>query len=277
MDPAFNQPAKFDLAEGVRGLARAATEFIQMIEGAFRLIDENRDTIVDFWERMQTQGDEDAWRYLFDQLPALTTISLKAALELGERIEGDQAGWAIAGILTDGLTEPQFLSEINEATGRTPMSVEKREQLKEGLRHFGGKRPHLALPLLINPLEGLFWQMAERRGLVVCNAKGKWQTTNATSKPGTPVGGLEKLIKIRELGMDPGFRRFLLGLTYGGSGNAFRHGTTEVGWQMRASCLVVGLTGYLELEGQMKAQGDIRAAFHRVYDQRRAAQIAEAA
>jgi hypothetical protein len=61
----------------------------------------------------------------------------------------------------------------------------------------------VAVPLLIIPLEGAFWRLAEQRGLIEKNRKGKWLCTAATGNPGRQIDGVEGVLRPQGLDLAP--------------------------------------------------------------------------
>ena len=90
----------------------------------------------------------------------------------------------------------------------------------------------------------------------------------SAASQGKQIDGVEGLFKLKGMGVDARFRGFLLGLAYGGGGNAYRHGSAEEGWPLRALCLLISLAGWLELNGMMDARREIREAFIRASKRR---------
>jgi hypothetical protein len=148
-------------------------------------------------------------------------------------------------VLEPALTDDQFLTDIKAALDDAPLSAANREQLAAGLDYMAQRKYVLAVPLLIIPLEGAFWQVAEDVGLVE-RIKERMHFTSESGRSGR-AGSVEAVLE--PLGVDDDFRRFLVGLVYSTSGNPFRHGNALGGWRRCSLMLVVALAGWLDLYG----------------------------
>jgi hypothetical protein len=245
-------PPQRGLVDLARGLATFLTE-----------LPRHMDNFTNFLHRLQRRAEKDEWRYLLDQLDPLRGLFIAAALELadGRDVPIDES---IANLIEDGYTEQALIDRLKSEVDASPASWSRNEQLLAGIEFATEKRHHLAVPLLLNALEGAFWRTAETQGLVEQDRKGKWLATAKTRKPGRKLGGIESVIWLQELDLDEPFRRFLVGLVYGGSGNPYRHGSAEEGWRVRSLCLIASLIGWLELNGQIDARREVRAAFRRL-------------
>lgn len=245
--------------------------FFKLIQDGFRWFDDNPDAVKRFGADVKHRGREvDAWRYLFDRVNGVTAISMQIGLVAEQRLGHPRRGELLSLLLGDAMTNPELLAELRELIGRSPASKIRRDQLVEGLDQFQAGRDHIAVPLLIHAIEGLFWAEAEQSGLIKRNESGKWETTSAAARPGRRVDGLESVLGLDELQLDDKFERFLRAVVYGGDGNPFRHGTADGGWQLRASFLVVALIGWLEIHRLISSHHAIHNAFVRAQARQRA-------
>jgi hypothetical protein len=146
-------------------------------------------------------------------------------------------------VLEPALTDPEFLREVERVLADAPLPEANRRQLAQGLVHVGEQDYVLAVPQLILPLEGAFWQVAQDRDLVE-RVKGRMRFTPESGEQGS-AGAVEAVFE--PLGIDPDFRTFLVRLVYGKSGNPFRHGNAQDGWRRTGLLLVVALVGWLDL------------------------------
>lgn len=183
------------------------------------------------------------------------------ALEGAARLDQPEHD-SIPEMLEGALTDPELLARTEEEIEKAPLSEAKRQQLNQGLEFLAAQKYPLCGPLLLNPLEGSLWEAAEVQGLIERNASGKWIATESAGAPGKPIRGVESIIMLEGFGVDATFRRFLTGLVYGGSGNAYRHGTANE-WRLRSLCLFVSLTGYLQMSTGFAAPEHLHAAFRR--------------
>lgn len=236
--------------------------FLKRIDDGFRWLDENPEAIKRFEAdvRHRQRGD-DTWRYLFERVNGVTAVSMQIGLVAEQRMGQTRRGELVSLLLRDAMADPELLDNLRQAIGRAPASRTHRDQLLEGLDLFAGGRDHVAVPLLIHAIEGLFWAEGEREGLIERDDRGRWHTTGRTSRPGRQLDGLESLLALTELRLDEKLARFLRAVVYGGDGNAFRHGTAGGGWALRASFLVVALIGWLEIHGLIDSHHVIHHAF----------------
>jgi hypothetical protein len=213
--------------------------------------EKNQDTIAAVLESMQVwaalqpemqrlldEWKDSEWGHLLSKLDFVNAFCL---LLLLDQRDADVIEAALEGPLTDA----EFLADLDSALGSAPLSVANRRQLAKGLAFIGEHDYELAVPLLILPLEGAFWRVAQDRGLVE-RVKTRMHFTSASGhKPGREARGVEAIFE--PLGVDEDFRAFLVRLVYGGRGHPFRHGNAEVGWRHAGLMLVIALVGWLDL------------------------------
>lgn len=242
----------------------------ELASSAVQWVDEHSEEISkelsDFWEKAKRHR-EGEWAYLFELTDFFTGVGVMLSLEAKRRFAGDgRFDDSTAELIERGLREKHLIGDVRDAIGRVTLPSASARQLLAGVDYFAGGDDELAVPLLINPLEGAFWRVAAERGLIEQNRKGKWIEV-ATRRQ---IDSVEGLFRMPELGVDETRRRFLTGLAYGGSGNPYRHGTAEGGYRLRALCLFAALLAWLELSGEMEATRAVREAFVRDADRRRA-------
>jgi hypothetical protein len=234
-------------------------------------IDDHRGDILAWGHDVKRRGGPDnPWRYLFMKVSGNTALTMKAALELERRVTQTARGDILSPLLGAAISDPELLQELQTEVVRAPISLVRREQLGEALAHIGTGRHHLAVPLLINPIEGIFWTAAANAGLIEQDRRGKRHYTVATNKPGTLVHGLEHVLNLLEFDLHDAFRAFLKAVVYGGAGDPFRHGTATGGWELRASFLTVALMGWLETQDRLNVGTALCGAFARAADRKRA-------
>jgi hypothetical protein len=198
------------------------------------------------WEKWQ----QTPWGHLLWELDFSNAFGLMLLLDR-EQTE------TIEDVLEPALTDTQFLAKVRTAIATAPVPEAHRRQLTAGLSFIAERDYELAVPLLIVPLEGAFWRVAQDRELVE-RVKGRMRFTGEVV--GRPAQSVEAIFE--PLGVDEDFRRFLLGLVYSTSGHPFRHGSAERGWRRSALLLVVALVGWLDLYADTKegpASRDIQA------------------
>ncbi len=190
---------------------------------------------------------------------------------VSRRSDGRKMSVRRIGRIEAGEGNPTYDEMLTLASGlaRAPISVVRRDQLGEALAHMSAGRHHLAVPLLINPIEGIFWTAAADAGLIEQDRHGKWHCTAATSTPGKPVHGLEQVLVLPEVDLEDAFRAFLKAVVYGGAGDPFRHGTATSGWQLRASFLTIALMGWLETLNRFSVDTALCSAFARAATHKR--------
>ena len=247
-----------------RSLLAATAVLVERGQAAAIWIDNHRPDIRAFGRDVKKRGGlDDPWRYLFTKVSGNTALTMKAALELERRVTRIGRGDTLTLLLGGAISDPELLQELQTEVARAPISVVRRDQLGEALAHIGAGRHHLAVPLLINPIEGIFWTAAADAGLIKQDRHGKWHCTAATSTPGKPVHGLEQVLVLPEVDLEDAFRAFLKAVVYGGAGDPFRHGTATSGWQLRASFLTIALMGWLETLNGFSVDTALCSAFAR--------------
>jgi hypothetical protein len=254
-----------------RSLLAATAAVVERAQAAAIWIDNHRPDIRAFGRDVkQRGGPDDPWRYLFTKVSGNTALTMKAALELERRLTPTKRGDTLTLLLDGATSDPELLQELQTEVARAPISVVRRDQLCEALAQIGAGRRHVAVPLLINAIEGIFWTAAADAGLIEQDQHGKWQCTAGTSMPGKATHSVEHVLVLPELGLEDAFRAFLKAVVYGGAGNPFRHGTATGGWQLRASFLTIALMGWLETQGRFSVDRALCRAFARAAAHKRA-------
>ena len=232
-------------------------------------VDENQQAIEQFGRDVKARGGaDDAWLWLFERVGWFNQLTMRLALELEKRIMKDRYrhGETLALLVRNAAAQPSLLKTVRAGLDGAGLHAFRVDQLRAGLDYVEKGDHHLAAPLLINALEGLFWFELESRRLIERDDRGKWLST-AT---GTQVDGLERALKLMP-DIDEDFRAFVSRVVYGGSGNAYRHGTATSGWQVRSGFLVFVLIGWLELRGRTDSKRTISAAFAAAQEEQRRA------
>jgi hypothetical protein len=168
-------------------------------------------------------------------MPGFTAMGMALALEARSRLEKPLDD-PIADLVEEGLTDAQLITEVRRAIAESSLSEAKKKQLQQGVTFLTAKEYEFAGPLLMRPLEGAFWAVAEERGLAHRDGHGTWIATAKSGKPGKHLRGVEAVFALPGLALDPLFRRFLVGLAYGGTGHPYRHGEADEGWRLRSLC-----------------------------------------
>jgi hypothetical protein len=219
--------------------------------------------------RARAGRKDDSWRWLLSRVSSTTALSIIGGLEAERRIvEEKRKRGAVVTLLLDDIVDGELTSEMRRALAGAPLHDQQGDQLRAALDFVDAGEHHLAGPLLINTLEGIFWFEGERLGLIERNDKGKWAQTALAPKPGKQVDGIEEALKLCGRDIDEDFRRFVTAVVYGDQGDPCRHGTPPAGWQLRASLLVFALIGWLEWRGLTESDAAIRAACQRVQERR---------
>lgn len=210
-------------------------------------------------------GEDDAWRWLFDRVSPFTSMTMKGALELERRmtIEKLRRGQSLSLLVGRAATDPEFVTQLRRVLKSAPLTGARADQLTTALDLMQEGQDHVAVPLLINSLEGMFWTEAAERGLIVRTSSGKWHSLPGPDAPRKQIHGLEQVLDLLGAELDDALRAFLKAVVYGGSGDPFRHGTARDGWQLRAGFLVLALAGWLDMRGLMDSRVAIRGAFAR--------------
>jgi hypothetical protein len=190
------------------------------------------------------------WRHV------LANLELTDALALLVQLARDNH--AVEGLLEAVLTNPDVIGELSAELEQTPLTEPLRSQLRHGLDLLAEHDYVLAVPALIQSLEGAFWHVAEERQLIRRDGD-KMRRMTADGFVGKPVGGVETVLELLDL--DPAYRTFLCKLVFGGRGNRFRHGNALEGWRLEALLLLVALTTWLEHFGPSRPDSYLRRAF----------------
>lgn len=257
------QPGLLDLVTFVRDLGRTYTTLTQRFS---KWVEENQDGILAFFASMQLLAEarpvleglwdrwrETPWGHLLDELDLSNALGLLLLLD-------QQQDAAIERVLEPALTDRIFLREVAEALNAAPLPDENRRQLHQALTFMGQRDYALAVPLLIVPLEGAFWHVAETTGLVEGRPDGRRVFTAASGKQGV-AHSVEALFEPLEI--DGDFRSFLLRLVYSSAGNEFRHGNARAGWRRSALMLTISLVGWLDLYAESRERALLMRAFDR--------------
>ena len=194
-----------------------------------------------------------------NRVDAFTVITIRGALEAEKRLveKSMRHGVTLTVLLGDAVKTETFQLPVRESLVVAPLTSERRAQLVQGLSYVASGDEALAVPLLINPLEGMFWSEAEERGKIVRNEKGKWRRTDNAA----PVGGLEAVLDALAPDVSDDLSDFIRAVVYGGPGDRFRHGTATSGWELRAALLCFAVAGWLEFSTDFDAEQIIRSAF----------------
>jgi hypothetical protein len=231
-------------------------------------IDENQHVMEQLGRDVEARsGADDAWLWLFERVGWFNQLTMRLALDLEPRIMKDRSGHSetLALLVGNAVTQPSLLKTARAGLDGVGLPAFRVDQLRAGLDYVETGDQHLATPLLINALEGVFWFELKSRGLIERNQRGWWLRT----KTGSQVDSLQRALKLMP-DIDDDFHAFVSRVVYGGAGNAFRHGTATSGGQVRSAFLVFVLIGWLELRGRADSKQTISAAFAAAQeDQRR--------
>jgi hypothetical protein len=254
-----------DLREMAGGVAGAYKRFSERF-GTW--LGENEEGITLFFEgvhlvatvqpevaRLWDKWKDTEWGHLLWELDFSNALGLLLLLD-------HRQDEAIEDVLEPALTDAVFLANIKAALASAPLSAANRRQLGAGLDSVARCDYELAVPLLIVPLEGAFWQVAQDRGLV----ERVKERMLFTAESGGHGGASSVEAVFEPLGVDDDFRRFLLRLVYSKTGNPFRHGHAEGGWRRSGLLLVVALVGWLDLYADTKEQSLLLHTFARHHD-----------
>ena len=251
------------------GLRHAAVTIPTEVGRGLRWIDEHTNEITEFLDGSKKHR-ETAWRYLLDLVDPFTGMTAALALEAKERFD-PRFEDAAAKVVEKAFQEPKLQADIRAAIEASSLPDAHRKQLIAGLAFVESQEHELAVPLLLIALEGAFWRLASERGEIERNRRGHWMTTKETDGKKHPIHAIEFLVKRTDLGLEPELIRFITILTYGGTGNDFRHGTAVDGWRLRSTFLTAALLGWLDAAGGLDARGAVRAAAARRRQERRSA------
>jgi hypothetical protein len=264
----FRLPTRELVNAGLAAYAELGRQMLEAIQSGLRWVSEHEKDIKQFLADAQTHGKGE-WGYLLKLIDPPSGIAVMLALEMRRRW-GGEAEDAIAEVMEEGLTDDGLVTEITAAIEAAGLPNPTQRQLRTGIDFLRAHDYELAVPVLISSLEGAFWRLAEQRGIIERNRKGKWICTARTDRPGKQIDGVEALFPLEGLGLEASFKQFLRGLAYGGSGHPYRHGTAESGWRLRALCLHASLIGWLDTAGHLDGRRSVRDAFARVHERHRA-------
>lgn len=238
---------------------------------------DHEDDIATWWRDVRNRGGpEDPWRWLFERVNAFVGITMRGGLELERRLLPDKARQgATLTLLVDDAVDEELIATVRAAVAKAGLRGHQPDQLDVALSFVAERRDHLAVPLLINTLEGVLWFEVDNRGLIERNRKGKWQQTALAPNQGDLVHGVEGALDLLSTAMEDDFRDFLKAVVYGGPGDPFRHGTAMGDWELRANFLVFALIGWLEMHGLADSRAVIFDAFKRADDRRDKARESE--
>lgn len=259
--------AAFDARQAWTGLQQSVATVATEVAKPFRWIDEHMDEISDFLQSSMKQRDT-AWRYLLDLVDPFTGMTVAMSLEAKGRFHPGFED-AAAQVVEQAFLEPQLQVDIRAAIEASTLPAAHRRQLITGLAFVETQDHELAVPLLITALEGAFWRLASDRQVIERNSRGHWMTTQEINGKKSQIRGIDSLVKLRGLDLDPDLVRFITTLTYGGAGNDFRHGTATDRWQLRSTFLTAALLGWLDTTGSLDARDAVRAAACREISARR--------
>jgi hypothetical protein len=252
-----------------QGFAAARAAVVEVLSGLAEMgakaavwLDANQDEIYSFLQSSSGRSHTD-WGYLLGLPTASTGMMISFTLEAAARYRPEFAD-AVEEILERELLDAEVVDEVRSAIARSQLSSTQKRQLGRALDDLAARDYEMAVPMLMNPLEGAYWMLAERRGAIVRDRKGKWVTPERPDRPAVPIDGVEKAMKLEQVGLPPKLLQFLTRRAYGGGGNPFRHGTATSGWRSRALFLFGALLGWLDAVGELKAQHVVRrAGLHR--------------
>lgn len=240
------------LTERVRAWVEENQDGILAFLASMQLVAEAQPVLQGLWDRWR----QTPWGHLLDELDLSNALGLLLLLD-------QQQDTALERVLEPALTDHVFLREVAEALNTAPLPDENRRQLHQALKFMGQRDYALAVPLLIVPLEGAFWHVAETTGIVEGRPDGRREFTPASGKQGV-AHSVEALFE--PLAIDGDFRSFLLRLVYSSAGNEFRHGNARAGWRRSALMLTIGLVGWLDLYAESRERALLMRAFERQDD-----------
>jgi hypothetical protein len=265
--PTETDPPQPNLLETLREIfADLANAYRNFSRGLGKWIEENEEGITAFLASMQVYAAvqpqlrvlwekwrDTEWGHLLDEVDFSNALGLLLLLD-------QRQDEAIEDMLEPALTDPQFLTDVASALDSAPMPAANRRQILRAMGFVAEGDFELAVPLLIVPLEGAFWHIAESFGLVEPIPGGRMQFTSNSGKSGH-AGSVEAIFKI--LSIDSDFHSFLLRLVYSTSGHQFRHGNARDGWRRSSLLLMIALVGWLDLYSDTKEEGLLQQTFAR--------------
>ncbi len=248
--PGDSDPVHLEASEQATPLQRLAADFQQRLLAVRAWLTEHEPQITAALgaiatfaliqpqlERMRGRFEDTEWEYLLDRVDFATGIGLLVLLDR-EGADG------VERVLEAALGCPEALPQLLGALECLEMSPTHRRQLTAGLRCVSARDYEVAVPLLMIAFEGLVSTHARDIGLIEPHKGKKHRFTEAAGRTG-PVGGIEDLLMIGQLGFDDAFSDFLRIHVYGGEGDAFRHGIATDGFRHRALMVTVALLGWL--------------------------------
>jgi hypothetical protein len=257
---------------------------VRGLEGNGQWMDRHEEEIRRAPERLKAivaKWRDSEWGYVLAELNALDGLYLASLLERDQYFGGREVNIddfdgdnAIEKLMEEALTADVWLSDIDAVIAEAPLAQAARRQLQAGLRYTRSRDYDLAVPLLLMPLEGAFWKLAEERGLVE-EREGSMFYAPASGRPPIRVTGLAEVLGLDRLGLDPGLRQFVRGLAYGRGIHRLRHGRETQGWRRRALFLLVALAGWLDHSAGSTDARLLGRAFRERTERRRAARRAE--
>jgi hypothetical protein len=226
--------------------------------------DEHRDDVARYGRALKARAGDpnDPWRWLLHRVDSFTGMSIIAALELEKvwSVDSLRRGSTVSLLLADAVTTPALLNSVREGLDATPLPTVRRDQLVAGVEYVEAERDHLAVPLLISAIEGLFWREAEDAELIRRTGQGKWKTT---LKSGSiqEIGSIKPVMAALRGHVDEAFRQYVVHVVYDRAGQALRHGNAHEGWKLRSALLMTVLVGWLGHRSVADDSGVLRRAF----------------
>jgi hypothetical protein len=202
-------------------------------------------------KRLMDEHDEGSYQHLLAEVELSDALGVLLCLARGDE--------AVEEHLEAALTNPVFVDELICAVEAAPLNPPLIRQLTHGLELLKDHDYVVAVPALIQGLEGAFWHVPEERGLIM-RQREKMRVVGGDGQPGKTLGGVAGALDLLDE-VDPPFRVFLARLVFGGRGNRFRHGNATEGWRLEALLLVVALVGWLERFAGPGHDGYLRRAF----------------
>jgi hypothetical protein len=257
--------------------------FIRALEGIEQWMARPEQEIRSAPERVKAivaKWRDSEWGYVLGELNALDGLYLVSLLEREEYFGGREVNIdvfdgddAIERFMEEALTADVWLSEIQGIVAGAPLDQAARRQLQAGLRYTRSRNYDLAVPLLLMPLEGAYWKLAEEVGLAE-EREGRMVYTRASDPRQRLIRSVAEVLDDDRLELDPGLRQFVRGLAYGRGIHRVRHGRETQGWRPRALFLLVALSGWLDHTAETTDARLLRRAFRERTERRRAARRA---
>jgi hypothetical protein len=190
------------------------------------------------------------WAHLLESVELGDALALLVGLA--------ESNDAIEQLLEAVLARADVVQQLTADVEEAPIPEPLRHQLRHGLELFGTRDYLLAVPALIQGMEGSFWAIAEDSKLIVRDGD-RMREGGTLSAAGRTIGGVESVIGL--LNLDPTYSTFLRKLVFGGRGKRFRHGTAVDGWRLEALLLVIALTTWLETFGASRGEPYLQRTF----------------